>query len=51
MTRWPLTLRLVLTALPFAATIAAFAHGRTGPAVLGIALSGWTFHRLFLSDL
>jgi len=49
--RWPLAARIAVVAVPFAATIAAFSHGWMLAAVAGVAVSGWAFHRAFLSDI
>ena len=51
MSGWPLVARIAVVAVPFAATVAAFANGWMVLAVIGVAASGWAFQRAFLSGI
>lgn len=46
----PLILRCLLMAPPLLLSAWGFATGSVAIGVVGIALSGWLFHRLFLLD-
>lgn len=49
MPHWPLALRLLITAVVFIATAAAFATGQMLLAVIGVAACFIAFKRLFLT--
>ncbi|MRX51516.1 hypothetical protein GI374_13915 [Paracoccus sp. S-4012] len=51
MSGWPFWLKIFVVAVPFAVTIAAFSHGVMVAAVPGVLVSGWAFHRAFMSDI
>lgn len=49
MPHWPLPLRLILTAVVFIATAAAFATGQMLLAVVGVVACAVAFQRMFMT--
>lgn len=46
---WPLSLRLVLVAVPVAAAVWFFSTGSVAPGALFAGLTAWVFNGLFLN--